>query len=247
MKVEFLGTGNALDTISSNCSYFVRGSKNIMIDCGFDIPRRVFEHGQVVENIDAFYLTHLHGDHSFGIPFLILALEKSGRTRPLPFIGQPGTRDFVETLLRMAYPSVVDRLKFDLNFIETTDTTSIGDMQLRFAKTAHGRSNYAVEITDGGAVVAFSGDGALSEESMELFKNCQLLVHDACTLEEPYETHESAVNVVNFAAQCCPSLKTVACVHLLEAERAKKKAFISLGSDKPFDVIVPEPGDCWPA
>ncbi|MCB0345024.1 MAG: ribonuclease Z [Bdellovibrionales bacterium] len=248
MKLEFIGTGNALDTEMSNCSYFVRGSCNLLVDCGFDTTRRLFEHGHVLDNLDAVYFTHMHGDHTFGFPFLILALERLGRRSPLPVLGQPGTKDFLLSLLRMAYPSVLDRLGFELKFIETTDACSIGGMELSFAKTVHSRSNYAVRIVSGESVIGISGDGALSEESKKLFSDCQLLIHDACTLEEPYQTHESALNVAEYASESCPDLDTLACVHLLELERATKKhSFLALAEGRHFSVIVPEPGDSWGA
>ncbi len=246
MRLEFIGTGNALDTMMSNCSFFVRGSKNLLVDCGYDIPRRLFEHPDAITQIDGIYLTHFHGDHSFGFPFLILALEKQGRRDALQIIGQPGTKEFLLGLLRMAYPSVIDRLSFELEFIESINPLRFGGMQLEFAKTAHGRSNYAVKISDNDAVIGISGDGALSDESRDLFTDCQLLVHDACTLEEPYETHESARNVVEYCAKSCPTLRALACVHLLESERAERKVdYMALAANLHFSVMVPEPGDSW--
>lgn len=246
MELEFLGTGNALDTQRSNCAYMLHGPCNLLVDCGYDTPRRLFESQNRLESLDGLYLTHMHGDHSFGFPFLVLALGEQKRSRPLHVIGQPGTKDFLLELLRMAYPSVPGRLSFELNFIETTERMEFRGLKLSFARTSHGRSNYAVKIEHGDTRIGISGDGGLTEETRELFMDCRLLVHDTFTLEAPHETHEAAVNVVRYC-ESCPELRTLACVHLDSALRtdARRSDFLTLAAGRHFSIIVPEPGERW--
>jgi len=78
--------------------------------------------GQGIEpnSIDAILLTHFHGDHCAGVPFVLMdAMLGSKRTRPMIVAGPPGTAGRMQSLQEALFPgSGMMKPKFPLEFIE---------------------------------------------------------------------------------------------------------------------------------
>jgi ribonuclease BN (tRNA processing enzyme) len=54
--------------------------------------------------LDIILLSHLHGDHFGGLPFLILDAQFSRRTRPLVIAGPPGVEARVRDAMEVLFP-----------------------------------------------------------------------------------------------------------------------------------------------
>ena len=83
-------------------------------------------------------ITHLHGDHYFGLPGLLTSLALNGRTQPLTVVSPPGLRHRVAPLLEL------DRygLPFSVKFRETAAAsfqhlTQVGDVEIFFFPLRH--------------------------------------------------------------------------------------------------------------
>ena len=84
-RVHILGCGSALPTMQHNASsqiVEVRG-KLFMIDCGEGTQVQVRRSHQSFSRISAVFISHLHGDHCFGLIGLISTFGLMGRTAPL--------------------------------------------------------------------------------------------------------------------------------------------------------------------
>ncbi|WP_424048543.1 ribonuclease Z [Prevotella jejuni] len=84
-KVHILGCGSALPTLQHNASSQIveLREKLFMIDCGEGTQiqlRRLRIH---FSKIIAVFISHLHGDHCFGLPGMISTFGMTGRTAPL--------------------------------------------------------------------------------------------------------------------------------------------------------------------
>src|SRR5262245_54824193 len=96
--VTFLGTGDAFSAAGSfQASYLVRGGgTTVLLDCGASTLTSLKRHGLDATAIDAVLLSHLHGDHFAGLPYLFLQYRfDTPRRRPLHIAGPPGTADRV--------------------------------------------------------------------------------------------------------------------------------------------------------
>jgi ribonuclease Z len=72
-------------------------------------------------SLDAVFITHLHGDHCFGLFGLLGTLSMgTARSRPLTIVGPSGIRAMVATVLRASHSG----LQYDLNFIELEGQTA---------------------------------------------------------------------------------------------------------------------------
>ena len=80
------------------------GGRSLLLDCGEGTQIAVRRAGVSLMKADAFALTHMHGDHIFGIPGLLQTLGIQGRTEPLRLICPAGQEPTVALLLRLAEP-----------------------------------------------------------------------------------------------------------------------------------------------
>ena len=90
----------------------------LLIDCGASSLVAMKRAGVDPGEIGWVLLTHLHGDHFGGVPFMVLDGQFTRRTRPLVVAGPPGTRARVETAMEVLFPgsSRVER-RFAVEFV----------------------------------------------------------------------------------------------------------------------------------
>lgn len=243
MEIEFIGVGEAFDPQWGNASYLIHSETKLLIDCGYAVPRNLFARGYSCEFIDAIYFTHFHADHCFGIAPLIGRWNGDNRQKPLTIIGQPGTEEHINQVIDLGYRNTRSRLKFELNYIESTSELELNELALSFARTDHSMPNYAINIGREDVHIGIGGDGGLTKESMDLYHNCQVLVHEAFGFDEAPKGHTDAKEVLRFA-KTLPSLETLALVHLhRDVRKTQLSDFVDLGNDLPFELLIPEPGD----
>ena len=102
-----LGTGGSmpLHTRALASLYVRNGAQGLLIDCGEGTQIGIGKLGWGFLRIGTLLLTHYHADHCSGLPGLLLALTKAGRTEPLDIWGPPGLR-YVVTGLRVIAPQL---------------------------------------------------------------------------------------------------------------------------------------------
>jgi ribonuclease BN (tRNA processing enzyme) len=92
MQVRFVGCGDAFGSGGryNTCFHVTGESANFLIDCGASSLPALKRLGIVRDDIDLILITHFHGDHFAGLPFLLLDAQFSRRTRPLVIAGPQG-------------------------------------------------------------------------------------------------------------------------------------------------------------
>jgi len=100
VRVTLLGTGNPRPAISRfGPSILVEAGKHaLLFDCGRGATQRVYQLGVPFNDVDALFLTHLHSDHTVGIPDLWLTGWVMGRKVPLRAWGPAGTTEMMRHL-----------------------------------------------------------------------------------------------------------------------------------------------------
>lgn len=87
---------------------------HVLIDCGEGTQMQLQKTGEGLGKLSYIFITHLHGDHYFGLPGLLTSLALSGRKKPLTIVSPPGLKDRLSVLLEYdQYPS-----PFPIEFIE---------------------------------------------------------------------------------------------------------------------------------
>ena len=102
LQITLLGTGNPRPSLERfGPSILVEaGGQRLLIDAGRGAAQRLFQIGQrdALTGLDAVLLTHLHSDHTVGIPDVWLTPWIFGRARALPLLGPAGTADMARHL-----------------------------------------------------------------------------------------------------------------------------------------------------
>lgn len=88
----------------------VFGDRTFLFDAGAGVMRRVAAAGLPIDGVTAAFLTHLHSDHTLGLPDLLLTTWVMGRSGSFPLVGPPGTERMVEHLLAAWQEDITTRL-----------------------------------------------------------------------------------------------------------------------------------------
>jgi ribonuclease BN (tRNA processing enzyme) len=141
------------------------------------------------------FLTHLHSDHTLGLPDLILTPWTMGRTEPLELWGPKGTRGMVEHILAAYQEDITIRTtslegsnatgyKVNVHEIEPGDVYKDGNVTVKPFLVKHGEWKQALgyRIEAPGRVIVYSGDTSPTESIVENCHGCDFLIAEAYTL-----------------------------------------------------------------
>jgi ribonuclease BN (tRNA processing enzyme) len=196
VKVRFLGSGDAFGSGGrfQTCLHLESGARQLLVDCGASSLIAMRRFGVDPLAIDAVILSHLHGDHFGGVPFLLLDAQFKRRTRPLVVAGPPGVERRVREAMEVLFPgsSGVAR-RFDTRFVELTDraTVECGPTAVTAYQVVHasGAPPFALRIALDGKVVAYSGDTEWTESLIEVARGADLFIAEAYFVDKPIKYH----------------------------------------------------------
>ncbi len=250
MRIKFIGVGEAFDEDLPNTSIWVKAEENhnkssILLDCGFTSPPPFWKSCLDADDLDAIWISHFHGDHFFGLPAMLTRFREMKRTKPLLILGQHAIDEIVLRVIKLAYPSLVDRLTYEIRFltVEPGDIVEAAGVTWRSAVNGHPQRDLAVRIEKGGKSVFYSGDGLSTDETLSLARAADLVIHEAYRLETIVPGHASITNCIDFARKA--GARSLALVHVQRHERREKREDILRVSAeaRDFEVLIPEPGD----
>ncbi|MFQ6052012.1 MAG: MBL fold metallo-hydrolase [Candidatus Hydrothermarchaeota archaeon] len=240
MKVVFLGVGEAFDEEIPNNSHLISSDTNLLLDCGYSVPRQLWKYTSDQSFLDAIYISHKHADHYFGIPALLVRMWEERRNKPLTIICQRSLESSIKELIEYGYEGFSKKFEFDINFIKVKKgkTIKFNEFELSFASTTHSTNNLAIKIFDGKNAVCYSGDGMFNEETEKLYENADLVIHEAYFLRknENIITHASIDELIRMAER-----NNVKCLALTHIQRDLRKEIKEKFSQEMVKIIIPNP------
>lgn len=108
MELIFLGTSAGVPTRTRNVTAILLNLQHPtqsglwLFDCGEGTQHQLLHTAFNPGKLDKIFISHLHGDHLFGLPGLLCSRSMSGIVQPLTIYGPQGIREFVETALRIS-------------------------------------------------------------------------------------------------------------------------------------------------
>ena len=197
MRIRFVGSGDAFGSggRSQTCIQVSGHDQVMLVDCGATSLVALKAQGLDPGAISAVAITHLHGDHFGGLPYLILDGQFSGRTAPLLVAGPPGTAARLTESMEALFPgSSSVRRRFDVHITEVApDGTPVqlGAATVRGWEVEHacGAPPLALRVDLGPASFAYSGDSQWTPALAEAAAGADLFAVEAYTFARPIRYH----------------------------------------------------------
>jgi len=198
VAVKFFGSGNAFADggRSHACIHLAAPGVSLLLDCGGSALPTITR-SKAADAIDAIVVSHLHGDHFGGIPYLIVQQHYAGRKRPLTIAGP---RDLVGRLRgaeQALYPDFFGKVgqpAFDVRVVVFgSDETELGGARVEALPVRHVPESdpHGVRVSIGNTLIAYSGDATWSEHLPRVSQGADLFICEATNWEIDEPAHVS--------------------------------------------------------
>ncbi|HMB16452.1 MAG TPA: MBL fold metallo-hydrolase [Pelovirga sp.] len=202
--VTCIGSGDAFHSGGRlhSCYHLDAGDTQLLLDCGSSSPAGFARCGLNADQLDMVIVSHLHGDHFGGIPYLMLAGKYlHRRSRPLLCIGPQGLQQRLEQLFDALYPGVLeDGLGFAVTYrtLDPAAVVDIQDVRIRCVPVVHGGGAQAlgIRVETGGRIVSYSGDTEWTEQLLGLAQGSDLFICECFSYDQPTPGHLDYVTLM---------------------------------------------------
>ncbi len=208
MKVRFLGSGDAFGSGGrfQTCIQLEVGASQVLLDCGASSLIAMRRFGVDPQAIDTVILSHLHGDHFGGVPFLILDGQFQRRTRPLLVASPPGVEKRMREAMEVFFPgSTRIERKFETRFVELADRVAIavGPVSVTGFEVSHasGAPPFALRVAGEGKLVTYSGDTEWTESLVDAARGADLFIAEALFYDKRVKYHLDLATLLQHRAR----------------------------------------------
>ncbi|OCK61606.1 MBL fold metallo-hydrolase [Bradyrhizobium sp. LMTR 3] len=199
MQLRFVGCGDALGSGGryNTCFHVTGANVNFLIDCGASSLPALKRLGIARDEIDLILITHFHGDHFGGLPFLLLDAQFTRRSRPLVIAGPHGIETKLASLMEALFEhSSKTKQRFDLSVValEPEQSRTFGDVKVTPYPVVHGESGgpfLAYRVEAEGRVIAYSADTEWTETLIPAGRDADLFVAEAYYFDKIIKNHLS--------------------------------------------------------
>lgn len=114
-NLTILGSGAALPTAirATTAQYIECNNRHILIDCGEGTQSQIRKYGIKLQKITHILISHLHGDHFYGLPGLLSTMNLLGRNQGITVYGHPELEQLIKGMMEIGR----NKLTFQINFI----------------------------------------------------------------------------------------------------------------------------------
>jgi ribonuclease BN (tRNA processing enzyme) len=193
----FLGTGNAF---SMDNRYWgsILINNNILLDASPIIVPHLKSHHKKLTDIEHVFLTHFHGDHFLGLPFLLLDFAYlEAPDHDLIIIGPTGVKEKIQNITESSFPGIFTKLEGKLNIdyheISGPGNYNLDRLEFRAEQMAHGSAEgYGYIITIGDMNISYTGDTDLCDGVFALANDSNILIIE---MSNPYQDVPGHMNL----------------------------------------------------
>jgi ribonuclease BN (tRNA processing enzyme) len=199
MQLRFVGCGDALGSGGrfNTCFHVTGGRVNFLIDCGASSLPALKRLGIACDEIDLILITHFHGDHFGGLPFLLLDAQFTRRSRPLVIAGPAGIETKLANLMEALFEhSSKTKQRFDLSVValEPEQNRTFGEVKVTPYPVVHGESGgpfLAYRVEAEGRVITYSADTEWTDTLIPAARGADLFIAEAYYYDKIVKNHLS--------------------------------------------------------
>ena len=144
MNITFLGTSSGVPTLTRNVSSLAlklsQKAEVWLFDCGEGTQHQLIKSTIKFSQIRKIFITHMHGDHIYGLPGLLATLGLSGNSKGIDIYGPSNLKNFISSALKNSYCKISFPLKFfEVENSAQTNTNLFEDelMEVKCASLKH--------------------------------------------------------------------------------------------------------------
>lgn len=203
MRLRILGCGDAFSAGGRlpSCYVVEDGSSRFMVDCGQAVLTALHRAQLSTNDIPLIFISHLHGDHFGGLPFLFIdAVYPRRRTVPLVLAGPPGLEARFRMACEVLYPRIAGLTPaFDLEFVELERGVrrEVQGVTVTPFEVDHysGSPSYAYRFETRGKVLAYSGDSGWCDAIIEAGREADLYLLECYQYDMHLAMHMNYVTI----------------------------------------------------
>jgi ribonuclease BN (tRNA processing enzyme) len=239
--VTFVGSGDAFGSGGrlQACILVDVGQSRTLLDCGATSLTGMKRLGIDPSSIDTVAVSHLHGDHFGGIPFLVLDGQFSRRERDLHVIGPAGTGERLRAAMETLYPGssgVTRRFEMKVTEVAPGGSAEFGSVELMAfaAEHASGAPPLILRLEVAGRSIAYSGDTAWTQELVEAARGADLFICESYFRDRRVPYHLSYAELLEHRAEfdCRRIMLTHMTLEMIQAD--------SIDFERAFDGMILE-------
>ncbi len=197
LTVRFVGSGDSFGSGGrfQTCIVVEGPRSRFAIDFGASSLIALNQQGLEHNSLDAILLTHLHGDHCGGVPFLLMdAMLGARRTRPLVIAGPRELRPRMDALREALFPGsgvMVPRFPLEWIAMEPGRPHPVLDLVVTPEPARHTRETHptALRIEVDGRVVCYTGDTEWTDDVARAARGADLLIAECYFHDKPVKWH----------------------------------------------------------
>ncbi|MDX1514052.1 MAG: MBL fold metallo-hydrolase, partial [Gammaproteobacteria bacterium] len=202
--IRFIGSGDAFGSGGrfQTCILVDAGGVRFAMDFGASSLISLRQQGIDPNSIDVVLISHLHGDHCGGVPYLILdAMLGAKRERPLVVAGPKDVETRLYAIQEALFPGMHSMTpKFDLTWIELApgEPVEIGKLKVTARPIRHVPETHPTALRSeiDGSVICYTGDGEFGEEMALAAKGADLLIAESYFYLKPVPLHLNYLDLV---------------------------------------------------
>lgn len=192
LDLRFIGTGNAFAPGGLCWNGFLAGGRYL-----FEAPPQALmslnKLGVDGNDLEAVILSHHHGDHFLGLPFLLLHWKYQGRTRPVTIVGPAGTEQLTRDISTRVYPGIFD-IGFEIDWVlaEPGKRIRVAELSIEPVGVQHDTRlsaslGYAATLNT--RRFAYTGDSAYCDAIRDLARHSEVLVSECASKDQTIDIH----------------------------------------------------------
>jgi ribonuclease BN (tRNA processing enzyme) len=198
IRLTFIGSGNAFSPNGLCCNGFLVNDRFL-----FDAPPQALSSlnrvGVDANDLEAVVISHHHGDHFLGLPFLLLHWKWKGRTQPVKVVGPPETQRLAKDIAEKVFPGVLDDVKYELQWVDVKPgtPTAIDGMTVEPVLVKHDDGlvmSLGYQCMLGGRKFGYTGDTIMCDGVMDLARASDVLVSECASRDARIPVHMNLVD-----------------------------------------------------
>jgi ribonuclease BN (tRNA processing enzyme) len=203
MRLQVLGCGDAFGSGGRfhTCFHVSADSASFLVDCGASSLIAMRRFGVDPNTLRTVLISHLHGDHFGGLPFLLLDAQfVSRRTTPLTIAGPPTLSARLHALRETMFPGSTEAdLGFPLEIVELEPqlTTQMNGVAVTAYPLRHpsGAPSYALRCQVEHRTLCYSGDTEWVPTLIDAARGVDVFIAECYTFDRPVPFHTSWMNL----------------------------------------------------